>query len=113
MLTLPDAALMILGAFASLFTRPVWGHVQVLVTGALLCRGPHTVAAILRVMGLADDGRFGEYHRVLSRALHAEERGDVLRAEVDQFDGDRALTLESASLGVAVSDAAGTVTPGR
>ena len=68
MLILPDAALTILGAFAPMFTGPVWGHVQVLVTGAILCRGPHTVAAVLRVMGLADDGRFCKYHRVLSRA---------------------------------------------
>ena len=75
MLILPDAALMILGAFAPLFTRPVWGHVQVLVTGAILCRGPHTVAAVLRVMGLADEGQFCKYHRVLSRACWSGLQG--------------------------------------
>ncbi len=68
MLILPDVALTIFGVFAPLFTRPVWGHVRVLVTGVILCRGPHTVAAVLRVMGLAGDGRFCKYHRVLSRA---------------------------------------------
>ena len=51
-----------------MFTRPVWGHVQELVTGAILCRGPHTVAGVLRTLGLADDKGFCKYHRVLSRA---------------------------------------------
>jgi hypothetical protein len=67
-LTLPDVALMVLGSFAPMFTRPVWGHVQVLVTGAILCRGPRTVAGVLRTPGLADDEAFCKCHRVLSRA---------------------------------------------
>jgi hypothetical protein len=37
--------------------------VQVLVTGTLLAQGPRTVAAALRVMGLAQE----PHHRVLSR----------------------------------------------
>ena len=65
---LPDVALMVLGSFAPMFTRPVWEHVQVLVTGAILCRGPHTVAGVLRILGLADEPGFCNYHRVLSRA---------------------------------------------
>ena len=36
--------------------------------GAILCRGPRTVAAVLRVMGLGGERRFEQYHRVLSRA---------------------------------------------
>ena len=36
--------------------------------GAVLCRGPRTVAAVLRVMGLGGERRFEKYHRVLSRA---------------------------------------------
>jgi DDE superfamily endonuclease len=68
MLMLPDVALMVLGSFAPMFTRPVWNHVQVLVTGAILCRGPRTVAGVLRTMGLAGKEGFCNYHRVLSRA---------------------------------------------
>ncbi len=68
MLTLPDVALMVLGSFATMFTRPVWNHVLVLMTGAILCRGPHTVAGVLRTLGLADEPGFCNYHRVLSRA---------------------------------------------
>jgi hypothetical protein len=36
--------------------------------GAVLCRGPRTVASVLRVMGLGGERRFEKYHRVLSRA---------------------------------------------
>jgi hypothetical protein len=66
--SLPEAIISVLSLFASLFSKPVWGHVQVLLTGAILCQGPHTVAAILRVMGLAGSWTFHKYHRVLSRA---------------------------------------------
>ena len=36
--------------------------------GAVLCRGPRTVASVLRVMGLGGERRFEKYHRVLNRA---------------------------------------------
>ena len=49
---LPEANITVLGAFAPLFSRPVWAHAQVLLVGALLCQGPSTVAAALRVLGL-------------------------------------------------------------
>ena len=68
MLPLPETIITLLVPFAPLFTRPVWGHAKVLSVGALLCRGPRTVAAVLRVMGLGEEKRFGKYHRVLSRA---------------------------------------------
>jgi len=72
---LPDVALMVLGSFAPLFTRPVWEHVQVLAAGAVLCRGPRTVAGVLRTMGLAGEPGFCNYHRVLSRARWSGLRG--------------------------------------
>jgi hypothetical protein len=75
MLTLPDAALMVLVAFAPMFTQPVWARVQELVTGAILCRGPHTVAGVLRTLGLADEAGFCNYHRVLSRARWSGVQG--------------------------------------
>ena len=52
--------------FASCFTAAVWRHVLVLVAGALLVPGRRTVAAALRVMGLAQAPGFAVYHRVLS-----------------------------------------------
>jgi hypothetical protein len=65
---LPAAIIAIWAPFAALFTQPVWRHVQVLWMGAVLCRGPRTVASGLRVMGLGMERRFAKYHRVLNRA---------------------------------------------
>ena len=68
MLTLPAELLSLLGAFAPLFSKPVWKYVQVLLVGALLATGTRTVTACLRVMGLNQETRFVNYHRVLNRA---------------------------------------------
>src|SRR5947199_353897 len=53
---------------APLFSRRVWAHVQVLVAGSLLSPARRTVAAALRVLGLAQLKQFHRYHRVLSQA---------------------------------------------
>jgi hypothetical protein len=55
-------------AFASLFSPRVWSHAQVLLVGAILAPAQRTVAAALRVSGLAQMRQFHRYHRVLSRA---------------------------------------------
>jgi DDE superfamily endonuclease len=48
--------------------------VQILVIGAILCPGKRTVSAVLRVMGLGEDRRYGKYHRVLSRAVWSSRK---------------------------------------
>lgn len=58
----------ILAAFASEFSRPTLKNIQVLLIGAILCRGPRRVSSVLRIMGLASIRNFSKYHRVLSRA---------------------------------------------
>ena len=68
----PLAAL--LSCFSGLFSHRIWQHVQVLVIGAILCPGTRTVSAILWVMNLAQERRFGKYHRVLSRAVWSARR---------------------------------------
>ena len=68
MSTLPPAILHLLAPFAPCFSRRVWPHALVLLAGAVLAPGRRTVAAALRVMGLAHDRGFGRYHRVLNRA---------------------------------------------
>lgn len=55
-------------AFTPLFSKPVFNHVKVLVSGAILSPGSRTVANALRVMGLSQEKHFQNYHRVLSRA---------------------------------------------
>ena len=75
---LPASIVPVLFAFAPLFTAPTWRHVQVLVTGTLLAHGPRTVAAALRVMGLAQEPRFERYHRVLSRGCWSGVQGSQI-----------------------------------
>ena len=55
-------------AFAPLFSKPIFQHVQVLLIGAILSPGKRTVTSALRVMGLSQEKHFQNYHRVLSRA---------------------------------------------
>jgi hypothetical protein len=59
--------LSIIKVFAPLFSKRVWQRAQVLLIGAILTPGRRTVAAVLRVMGLSEERRFKNYHRVLSR----------------------------------------------
>ena len=57
-----------LAVFRPCFTAPVWNHILVLVSGAVLAPGKRTVTQTLRVMGLADQPGFGRYHEALNRA---------------------------------------------
>lgn len=55
-------------AFAPLFSKPVFERVKVLLVGAILSPASRTVTNALRVMGLAQEKHFQNYHRVLNRA---------------------------------------------
>ena len=70
--TLPASMIAVVQAFRPLFSPRVWGHAQVLLMGAILAPAQRTVAAALRVTGLAQVRQFHRYHRVLS---HAEWSG--------------------------------------
>jgi hypothetical protein len=69
MLSLPIAFTSAIGVFAPVFSRPVWQHVKVLLTGAVLAPGKRTVTAILQIMGRSAAPDFQTYHRVLNRAI--------------------------------------------
>ena len=69
MLSLPIAFRSAIGVFAPVFARPVWQHVKVLLTGAVLAPGKRTVTAILQIMGRSAEPDFQTYHRVLHRAV--------------------------------------------
>ncbi len=56
-------------SFAALFSKRVWCQAQVLIVGAILATGKRTVTSILGVMGLTQERRFQNYHRVLNRAV--------------------------------------------
>ena len=69
MLSLPIAFRSAIGVFAPVFSRPVWQHVTVLLTGAVLAPGKRTVTAILRIRGRRAASDFQTDHRVLHRAV--------------------------------------------
>jgi len=69
MLSLPIAFSSAIGVFAPVFSRPVWQHVKVLLTGAVLAPGKRTVTAILQIMGRRAEPDYQTYHRVLKRAV--------------------------------------------
>jgi DDE superfamily endonuclease len=66
--TLPAELLPLIVEFAPLFSNPVWEHAKVLLVGAILAPEKRTVTASLRIMGLSQEKRFVNYHRVLNRA---------------------------------------------
>jgi hypothetical protein len=72
---LPEAIILVLAPFAPLFSERVWLHAQVLLLGAILSPGPRTVTGALRVMGLAMESPFTNYHRVLNRATWSARQG--------------------------------------
>jgi hypothetical protein len=69
MLSLPITFTSVIGIFAPVFSRPVWQHVQVLLTGAVLAPGKRTVTASLQMMGRSAASDFQTSHRVLNRAV--------------------------------------------
>lgn len=72
---LPDAIIQVLAPFAPLFSDRIWLHAQVLLLGAILTPGARTVTAALRVVGLATERHFTNYHRVLNRATWSARQG--------------------------------------
>jgi DDE superfamily endonuclease len=66
MQTIPKEGSAIIVAFNCLFSKKVFEHVKVLLMGALLTVGRHTVCAALRFIGLNKEPNFHKYHRILS-----------------------------------------------
>ena len=65
---LPPEMVVLLAAFAPLFSDRVWAHAQILAIGAILATGKRTVTSAWRIMGLSHEAHFTNYHRVLNRA---------------------------------------------
>jgi hypothetical protein len=84
---LPADIIAILIMFAPLFSQPTFEHAKLLLIGAILAPGRRTVAAVLRIMGLAQEPQFQRYHRVLNRAAWSSRQaaGILLRALVAAF----------------------------
>src|SRR5918912_504872 len=79
MLQLPSRFATVILSFAPLFCQRSWRHAEVLLLGAILAPGTHTVARLLRITGLAQERHFVNYHRVLNRAEWSPRAGgDIL-----------------------------------
>ena len=68
MMTLPEEFSKQISEFAPLFSKKIFEHAKVLLTGCLLVVGRRTVCSSLRAVGLSEEKRFHKYHRVLSLA---------------------------------------------
>ena len=66
MITIPEEFSKQISEFAPLFSKKVFEHAKVLLTGAILSPGRRTVCSALRSVGLQNDKQFHKYHRVLS-----------------------------------------------
>jgi hypothetical protein len=66
---MPCEFIALMVAFAPLFSKPVFQHVQILLVGAMLAPGKRTVTQALRIMGKGQDTHFQHSHRVLNRAV--------------------------------------------
>lgn len=93
--TLPAGFTQCIMVFASLFSKPVWRLVPVLMAGAILATGRRTVTALLRVMGLSQERQFQVFHRVLNRAVWSSRAASrrLLRALLDAFAPSGPLVL--------------------
>jgi DDE superfamily endonuclease len=95
MRTLPATMVRVLAPFAPLFSERVFGHVQVLLAGAILAPGKRTVSSALRAMGLDRQKNFHRYHRVLSRADWSSREASrlLLKSLVEAFAPDGPLVV--------------------
>ncbi len=66
---LPTRFVPVIVAFAGLFRQRTWRHARALLAGAILAPGVRTVTSVLRILGLARERRWVNYHRVLSRTV--------------------------------------------
>jgi hypothetical protein len=69
MLRLPSRFAAMILPFALLFSQRSWRQAEVLLVGAIMAPGRRTVSSILRIVGLQQERRFVNYHRVLNRAV--------------------------------------------
>lgn len=68
MLTPSPQIIALLSAFSEGMTAPTYQNALVLIYGTILAPGRRTVTAALSVLGLAKEGNYSKYHRVLNKA---------------------------------------------
>lgn len=72
--TFPDEFLELMIHYRSLFSKPVYQHIRLLLFGTILTVGQRTMSSVLCTLGLSNEKGFCKYHRVLSRARWSARR---------------------------------------
>jgi hypothetical protein len=68
MKTFPIEFIEIIIQYQIMFSKPIFEHVKLMVSGAILAPGKRTVSSVLQITGLSKEKNFHKYHRVLSLA---------------------------------------------
>ncbi len=66
--TFPVEFIEIIIQYQIMFSKPVFEHVKLMLSGAILAPGKRTVSSVLQITGMSKEKRFHKYHRVLSHA---------------------------------------------
>jgi DDE superfamily endonuclease len=90
---LPPEFLTLLMPFAPLFCEPVFRRALLLVAGAILTPGRHTITNALRALGHQQTPHFQNFHRVLNRARWSSRQAArlLLGTLVQRFAADGAV----------------------
>ncbi len=75
MLNYPDEFIVVILQYSSMFSKPVFSHVKLLLAGAILAPGKRTISSVLRILGLSKERNFHKYHRVLSHCKWSALQG--------------------------------------
>lgn len=76
--TYPEEFLRVIIPFGKLFSKSVFRHVKLMLTGTILAPGKRTVSALLRIVGLSGEKNFHKYHRVLSLSSWSAHKASLL-----------------------------------
>jgi hypothetical protein len=66
--TFPIEFIEIIIQYQVMFSKPVYEHVKLILSGAILAPGKRTVSSVLQITGFGQEKNFHKYHRVLSLA---------------------------------------------
>jgi hypothetical protein len=89
MLSLPSVAQSLFLKLSVAFTKPTFQRILLLLMGAILTRGAHTITSVLRTMRGFVPGHCSSYHRVFSRAVWSLwPLGRILAAAILQWIPD-------------------------
>jgi hypothetical protein len=76
--TFPIEFIEIIIQYQIMFSKPVFEHVKLMISGAILAPGKRTVSSVLQITGLGKEKNFHKFHRVLSHARWSALQGSKI-----------------------------------